>query len=75
MKKNNLVITDHAIVRYLERVRGKNVEKIKSDILKGLKNKEFWYVVKDGHLITVIKKNKHRDNILEEFQDLENDEN
>lgn len=47
-------ITDHAIVRFLERHKGKNLEKIKADIIKGMNNGEFRCVVKDGNIITIL---------------------
>lgn len=51
-KKYN--ITDHAIVRFLERHKGKNLEKIKADIIKGINNGEFRCVIKDGNIITIL---------------------
>jgi len=47
-------ITDHAIVRFLERHKGKNLEKIKSDILKEMRNGKIKCVVKDGCIITIL---------------------
>ena len=36
-KNDGLVISEHAILRYIERVLGVNIEEIKSDILGGTK--------------------------------------
>ena len=47
-------ITDHAIVRFLERHKGKNLEKIKSDILKEMQNGKLKCVIKDGYIITIL---------------------
>lgn len=50
----NYKITDHAIVRFLERHKGKNLEKIKSDIVKEMKNGKIKCIVKDGCIITIL---------------------
>jgi len=47
-------ITDHAIVRFLERYKGKNIEKIKSDILKEMNNGKLRCVVKDSCIVTIL---------------------
>ncbi len=72
LKKNNLVVTEHAIVRYLERVEGIDMEAIKErilplDVLKKIRalkgsnatypcDRGFSIRLQEGAVVTVIAK-------------------
>lgn len=76
---NSLTISDHAVLRYLERVNGMDLEKVKNEMIPAqlsialqmsgyidgmyLVNK-FMYVVKNKTLITIIKNGKQKHNAI-----------
>mgnify|MGYP000288406981 CR=1 FL=1 len=66
-----LGVTDHAVIRYLERIEGMNIEKIRSDIRSKIKDMvkvcgdgryplgdRFQAVVENRMVITVIDRNR-----------------
>ena len=65
MKKPTLHITDHAVIRYLERVRGVNIEAVRREIsakialiqdypgATGILVDGFRYVVANGAILTI----------------------
>lgn len=64
MKKPPVIVSDHAVLRYLERVGGFNVERLRSDIqrrmVKNVTGTGAQSVVVDGHRFVV----KRTDNAL-----------
>jgi ribosomal protein L15 len=72
LKSKELIISEHAILRYIERVLEINIEKIKSEILtdeiiernkilgsgKYKNNKKFEVVIKDNIVVTIETKDK-----------------
>lgn len=68
--KNASLITDHAFVRYAERVEGLDIDAMKSHIatpdivaaIRGgataLKKNNFTYVIGNGKLVTVVRGNR-----------------
>lgn len=59
-----VVVTDHAVVRYLERVRGFNIENVRAAILtiaggaaavgaKAVRKDGFCYQIRDRKIVTV----------------------
>ena len=65
MKKSNLHITDHAVIRYLERVRGVDIDAVRREIstktaliqdypgATGILVDGFRYVIANGAILTI----------------------
>ena len=66
MDKQTSSVTDHAVIRYLERVKGIDIERIRKEIetptvraalrigASGVRSKGVQYVIKGGKIVTVL---------------------
>lgn len=69
MKKPQTRVSDHAVLRYLERVKGVNIEKLRRDIghkaeraidmgANGAVSDGFVYRIEGGVVVTVLRQNR-----------------